>query len=215
MNTEIIKEKQSKKTESNILEKPQSIINYSEHEINNFKNGKVKIAKNKKDVYRFIERSQKYPSNAKLYFGKIGINAANRIKETLGVDVTNYNISLQTNAVRHIIKNHGNKFIESISGQIAVTSDDFKLIPQIVLNFDKAIKSGITENNNQALTFQKRIGNIYYLVSYISSKNHNLEVKTMWKIKVQKKELCHYFRCLNASKLNVRNGQRYEFFLQK
>ena len=38
-----------------------------------------------------------------------------------------------------------------------------------------------------ALTFQKRIGNIYYLVSYTSSKNHNLEVKTMWKIKTHKK----------------------------
>ena len=62
MNTEIIKEKQSKKTESNILE--ETIINYSKHEINNFKNGKVKIAKNEKDVYRFIEISQKYPSNA-------------------------------------------------------------------------------------------------------------------------------------------------------
>ena len=97
MNTEIIEEKQSKKT--------QSIINYSNHEINNFKNGKVKIAKNEKDVYRFIERSQKYPSNAKLYFGKIGIAAANRIKEILGIDVINYNISLKSDSINHIIKN--------------------------------------------------------------------------------------------------------------
>ena len=50
MNTEIIEEKHNKKIKSNILEKTQSIINYSKHEINNFKNGKVKIAKNERDV---------------------------------------------------------------------------------------------------------------------------------------------------------------------
>ena len=184
MNTEIIKEKQSKKTESNILE--ETIINYSKHEINNFKNGKVKIAKNAKDVYRFIEISQKYPSNAKLYFGKIGINAANRIKEILGINVINYNISLKSDSINHIIKKHSGDR-EYLRGQIPVTKEDFNLIPEIIFAFDSIKISNNTKDDKPVLTFIKEIGNIYYLVENISDKSHCLEVLTMWKIKVRKK----------------------------
>jgi len=164
-----------------------NIIPYTQHEIDNYNNGKVKIVKSNEDVAKFVEASTKVPSNAKLYFGKIGSSVSNKIKSELGVDVDNYNISLQTSAIKHILKNHGDPKYESNRGQVAITNEDFKLIPLIVSEYDNVSKSGKVENNNQALLFEKQIGDNYYLVNYISDKNHNLEVKTMYKVKANKK----------------------------
>ena len=163
------------------------IVPYIQHEINNFQNGRVKVVQNENDISSFVEAAKKVPSNAKLYFGKIGANIARRIKQSLGVDLENYNISLSTNAIRHTNKNHGNIQTEANRGQVAVTTEDFKLIPKIVTDFDNVSLSGTTENHNQAILFENQIRDMYYLVSYVSDKNHNLEVKTMWKINTQKK----------------------------
>lgn len=166
-----------------------NIIPYSQHEIDNYSNGKVTVMKSNEDVIKFVEASTKVPSNTKLYFGKIGINVSNKIKISLRsyINITSYNISLQTNAVKHIFKNHGDSKYESNRGQVAITYDDFPFIPLIVSEHDKVSKIGTVENNNQALLFEKQLGDNYYLVSYISNKNHNLEIKTMYKVKANKK----------------------------
>ena len=187
---ELVQREQNNKNNVNlpIVDNSQNdIVPYTQYEIENFKNGKVKVVQNENDISSFVDTASKVPSNAKLYFGKLGKKIANKIKQTLGINLENYNISLSTNAVRHTYKNHGKLEYENNRGQVPITSDDFKLIPQIVTNYDNVRLSGTTENNNSAIVFEKRIGDNYYLVSYVSNKNHNLEVKTMWKIKAQKK----------------------------
>lgn len=159
------------------------LVKYTDHEIDNFKNGRVKIANNSSDIDIFIETAKKAPSNAKLYFGKIGSNIAKKIKSKLGVEIENYNLSLSANAINHILKNHGDIKTETDRGQVAINDNDFKLIPQIVTEFDDVIDSGLTTEGKKVITFKKRIGDTYYLINYVSDKNHNLEVKTMYKQK--------------------------------
>lgn len=194
-----------------MITKINNINNYTKHEINNFRNGKIKIVKSNNDIYKFTQESIKYPSNAKLYFGKIGKDLANTIKKEININLENYNISLQTNAIRHIFKNHGTQNIESMRGQIAITTEDFILIPKIISCYDKIKNTGKTENNNTAIGFQKQFDDIYFLITYISDKNHNLEVKTLWKIKTKKRTL-PLLPMPYTPKFDVQNGQRYEFF---
>lgn len=158
-----------------------NIVQYTEHEKDNFKNGRVRIVNEESDITDFIQKSIKSSSNFKLYFGKLGIEIASKIKLKIGIDVLNYNISLQTNAVKHILKNHGNCNLEIMRGQVAINANDFKIIPRVILNYDKLQKTGVVENNNLAIIFKKLDIYNYFLVCYISNKNHNLEVKTMWK----------------------------------
>lgn len=160
-----------------------NLVKYTNHEIDNFKNGRVKIANNLNDIDIFVESAKKAPSNAKLYFGKIGSNIANKIKLKLGVEIENYNLSLPANAINHILKNHGDIKTESDRGQVAINDNDFKLIPKIVTEFDDVTDSGLTTEGKNVITFKKRIGDTFYLVNYVSNKNHNLEVKTMYKQK--------------------------------
>ena len=165
---------------TNIIENQEKIIKYTNHEIENFKNGKVKIATNPQDVSSFVESAKKVPSNAKLYFGKIGKTIADKIKSKLGIEIENYNISLKADSIKHILSHHSSNK-ESLRGQVPIVETDFNLIPEIVSNYDSVEESGITPQGKPVITFKKQIGDVYYLVNYVSNKNHNLEVQTMYK----------------------------------
>lgn len=164
----------------------ENIVNYTDHEINNFKNGKVKIIQQPKDVKEFIEQSIKVSSNKKLYFGKISVYFARNIKKNIKIDITGYNISLKSDAIRHIM-NHHSKKIEDLRGQIPVFKDDFLLIPLIIINHNYIYLSGISKGGKPSIKFKYQENDIMYcLVTYLSDKSKSIEVQTMYKIKLSK-----------------------------
>lgn len=164
----------------------QNIIKYTSHEINNFNNGKVRILQRKKDIIEFIEFSAKNPSNAKLYFGKIGERLSIDIKNSVNVNVKDYNISIKTDSIRHILNHHSNKN-EVLWGQIPIEYKDFELITTIISEYNKIIPSGHAYNGKSSITFKAIMNCTYYLVIYVSDKSKSLEIQTMYKIKTNKK----------------------------
>lgn len=158
------------------------IIKYNDKEINNFKNGKILVVKNKKEIYAFINDSQNPKYSCKLYFGKLGSKLAEKIKNDIGIDIENYNLSLKSDSVKHILNYHSNKK-ELLRGQIPITIKDFTLIPTIISNYDNIAISGKTREGKTVITFEKKIESNYYIINYISDKRHSLEVKTMYKRK--------------------------------
>ena len=155
---------------------------YTQKEKKNYENGKVKIATNITDITNFIRESIKESSNRKIYFGKISLKLANRINKSLGLNLLNYNVSLKSDSIRHIIKSHG-KNTEKLRGQVPIVCSDFKLIPSIISEYDIVKSTGLSKSNKPVLTFIKELGDTYYVVNYVSDKHHNLEVQTMWKQK--------------------------------
>ena len=166
----------------NICKNNINLLNYNEKEIEQFRNGKVQIAYNKQDIRIFIKNSKQVRNNAKLYYGKLNKKVSDKIKRKFGIKVKNYNISLKSDSVKHIIKKHGSSK-ELLRGQLPIIDSDFELIPEIVSNYDNIILGTPTLSNKPAITFIKHIDCYYYLVSYVSDKSHNLEVQTMWKTK--------------------------------
>ena len=188
--------KESNKTTSNKTTKGQKnnttrqnkYNNYTQKEFDNLQSPKIRIANNKNDVLSFIENAKKMPSNLKLYFGKITKNVANKIKNSLGIDVNNYNISLKADAVRHILKNHSNNSQENMRGQVAITEQDILNIPEIINNYDLVRDSGPTDDGKPSITFEKNIDGNNIVVTYVSDKHNNLEIQTMYKFKNKKGE---------------------------
>ena len=156
-----------------MITKIKNINNYTKHEINNFRNGKIKIVKSKSDIYKFTQESIEYPSNAKLYFGKIGKDLANTIKKEININLEDYNISLKTDSLRHILNHHA-KETENLRGQVPIRLDDFSLIPFIIANYDKVYLSGYANNGKPSITFEKKIDNNYFLINYIRDKSKSL-----------------------------------------
>ena len=162
--------------------------NYTKKEIENLQSPKIRIANSENDVLKFIENAKKMPSNLKLYFGKISNEIANKIQEQLGITVTNYNISLKADTIRHIIMgNHENSHKEILRGQLSITEQDFLKIPDIINNPEMIEYAGLTEQGKTAIKFQKNIDGNIIVVTYVSDKHNNIEIQTMYKFKNNKK----------------------------
>ena len=158
------------------------IMRYTKQEILNISSNKIKIAKNCKDIKDFVKQElNKKTSNSKLYLGKIDNSTSNRIKMLTGLDLKNYNISLKGDNVRKIIKDHGNKTLENLRGQDAITIKDFERIDKIILDADTIYISGKTKHNKDVIAFEKELNNKYTLIEFISTKKRTLETQTMYK----------------------------------
>ena len=157
---------------------------YTNKELENFKGGKIEIAKTTNDIDTFVNKElSKKTSNNKILFGKVSDEIATTISKQFGINIDNYSISLKGDNVRKIIKDHGNPETESKRGQIAVTKSDFDYIDDIILEPDNIYLSGTTSSGKPSITFEKNINNKYTLVEFVSDKNYTLEVQTMYKHK--------------------------------
>ncbi|APM37955.1 hypothetical protein BS101_04000 [Clostridium kluyveri] len=79
-----------------------------------------------------------------------------------------------------MLNRHGNPNGEARKGQIAITSNDIKQIPNIINNYDY-IKKGNLNRKNQTIVYMKDIKGMVYYVEVISESKNTLSSKTMWK----------------------------------
>lgn len=81
------------------------------------------------------------------------------------------------------LKKHGKARAEAARGQIAVTPDDFKLIPQIVSAPDGIDRVGVSGIGRALIRHTKRIGDAYYVVEEVRTGRKTLALETMYKRK--------------------------------
>lgn len=128
---------------------------YTQKEIDNIESNKIAIARNENDILKFVDNSKKFPSNARLYLSKVSNRVSDFINNKLGININNYNISLKTDDVRKIFKDHGTEKTEIPRGQVPITNEDFKNIPNIINNPDCISKSGESAQGKPAIKFEK------------------------------------------------------------
>ena len=172
--------------------------NYTKKEIENLNSPRIRIANSDKDVIKFAESAKKIPSNLKLYFGKVENDTANRIKNDLGIDINNYNISLKADTVRHIFSHHGDLETEHLRGQQEITDSDLLDIPNIVNDYDKVYIGKKTSGGNSTIIFEKNINGNDVVVTYTSDRHNDLNIKTMYKIKNKNRSISPASNTSNA-----------------
>ncbi|MDV3426957.1 MAG: hypothetical protein LIR50_07190 [Bacillota bacterium] len=120
-------------------------------------------------------------SNTKNYLGKVTSFIANKIQQITGIDVTNRKHVLTDNDIRHMIKQHGDPIAEAEKGQIAITPNDIKNIPDIISNPTDIVK-GTDNKLGQTIRYIKNYNdNLTYVVEVVPDKGNSLTIKTMWK----------------------------------
>ena len=134
--------------------------------------------------------------------GKVNNGIVNEIKLLLGIDTTNRNHIVTNDDIRHMINEHGNSIVEAKKGQIAITIDDIKNIPNIIENYDKIVR-GTNNKQGETIRYIKNANDgISYVVEIIPKKqNMNLKIKTMWKKHVAELDT----NCLKPTSDNVSN----------
>lgn len=120
-------------------------------------------------------------SKSKSYLGKVTNSVAAKIKSLLGIEVKNRKHVLSDNDIRHMMKQHSNQEIESRRGQIAITKEDIKNIPDII-NHPDDITKGTDNKLGQTIRYIKRYNdNTTNVVEVVPDNSNALIIKTMWK----------------------------------
>jgi hypothetical protein len=139
------------------------------------------VYENENQLREFIETAKtdkKY--SKKVYFGTVNKDLAKSIKIETGMDVEGYNVTISADEIRKIFKDHGNEKTESLRGQRAIAEDDIVNIPLIIQNPDKIMLSNELYKGKPVIVFVKTINGRTTIVSYMSSRQHDLRVQTMY-----------------------------------
>ena len=159
-----------------------SLEKYTEHQKENWANSKrIVIYENDAQFTQFIENSVSDKTfDKKMYFGAISPELARRIQNDTGINVEHYNLSLSSNEIRKILKKHGNAESEALSGQRAVTTDDFLHILDVVLNPDNIKLSDQTYAGKPVIIFTGTYNGQMNIVAVVSDKRLDLFVQTVY-----------------------------------
>lgn len=113
-------------------------------------------------------------------FASVSPEMAVKIKAATGMDFTGYKHLIDSEGLRHMVKEHG-PGRETRSGQVPITREDILKIPQIVSNPDTIEKGGISERRQlQGVVFSKRFNGTTYYVAEDWSREKVLVAKTLY-----------------------------------
>ena len=97
------------------------------------------------------------------------------------LDLTGYRHTIDNYAVKHTLKQHGNPAKEAPRGQVAVTREDFDLIPEILSNPDHIEATGKSKIGAETITYSKAFGDTVFYVEEVRTGARELAMKTMFK----------------------------------
>ncbi|MEA5137557.1 PBECR3 domain-containing polyvalent protein [Arcicella rigui] len=121
--------------------------------------------------------------NKVLIIGEISPELSVLLTNQSGIELRNYRFSIDVYAVKHIIKNHGIPEIETPKGQVAITDEDFTLIPEILENPDVVFYDGKNKLGKDVFQFQKIIGDKYVIIKEVRTGKKQLALNSMRIIK--------------------------------
>ncbi len=167
-----------------------ALTEYTDHQKENWKSSnRIVVFEGNEQLSQFIRNSiENNRMDKKLYFGAIPQDLAIRIADDTGLNVENYNVSLGSQEIRKILKDHGDDAKESLRGQRAVTEDDFAHIVDDVLNPSKVQLSDDTYMGKPAIIFTGTHNGRMNVVAVVSDKRLDLFVQTIY-VNVKKENL--------------------------
>ena len=134
------------------------------------------------DLYSHSLRDRK--TNKVVKYAKVAPDVAELIKDATGLDVEGYDHTIDSFAIRHINSQHGDSKTEENRGQVAVTEEDIKRIPEIIANPDN-IERGVTNQGKDAIVYSKRFNGTICYVEEVRAGRRNLAAETMYKKKAE------------------------------
>ena len=117
---------------------------FSEKEKNWWKDSKkIVLFQSVKQFEEFVKEAwQGKNSGKKIYLGKVTDEFAQKVKDELGIDIFDYNLSIPADSIRKIRKTHGDDKTEEPRGQRAITETDILEIPETILGVSRIEDAG-------------------------------------------------------------------------
>lgn len=107
---------------------------------------------------------------------------AKRLAELSGLDVSGYQHVIDSFALRHVARQHGDQASEELRGQTAPTAQDLARIPEVVAP-ENFVGTGKSAEGLPTLIYQKRFNGSFLVVEEVRDKRRHLAVLTAYKKK--------------------------------
>lgn len=127
-------------------------------------------------------KTDKTNTNKILRLGLITIEQSVTIECKTGFELIGYERTIDTSAIRHILKKHGNQQKEMLRGQIAVTDEDFELIQCIAMP-DNIISFSKNKLGNDCLLYKIKLDDTFFYAEEIRTGKKHLALNTLYKRK--------------------------------
>ncbi|TAH20236.1 MAG: hypothetical protein EAZ08_06300 [Cytophagales bacterium] len=145
------------------------------------------MAKNKKDVSSLLalleEMTKDKDALIKYNMGQVPDEEVRNVQNETGIDLSNYNRSIDSYAINHVLGNHGNPKTEAKRGQIAVELSDFELISLITSSPDKIEYVGKNGSGRDLIKYIKKIGHNIHYVEEVRNGKKEVVLQTLFKQK--------------------------------
>jgi hypothetical protein len=102
------------------------------------------------------------------------------IKETTGIELTDFQRTMDNYAIKHTFRKHGNDKLETLRGQIGVTEKDFEKIDSIIDNPDEITHGGINNIGREVILYRKNLENQYVYVEEIRPAKKEAAMQTLY-----------------------------------
>lgn len=130
-----------------------------------------KVCISNEQLNEFIKKSKIELDSKKLYLGKLDNSTIETIKNGTNLDLSNFNVVLDSNNIKHIFKKHESES-EYNRGQIPITENNFSTIIETITDPSK-----VTLDRND-LMFIKELNGKVIAISVISNKKKNITLKS-------------------------------------
>lgn len=99
-----------------------------------------------------------------------------------GVDIRGFSHSIDNFFINHALNNHGNEETEKSRGNIPISNEDIKKIPDILQSPDYIIYGGRTKTGNKAIVFAKNINSSAVFEEEVRNGKMRLAAQTLYKL---------------------------------
>lgn len=146
------------------------------------KNG-WKPKRQREELARFYDEAMGSDKELFLDYSEVSPDEAARILAKTGVDVAGYKRTLDSSAVKHILKEHGDAEKEAPRGQVAITKEDFASLADTLRNADAVEPGKKTAQGLETIRYYKDGDGTTYIVEEVRTGRGKLVPKTMRKHK--------------------------------
>ncbi|MBL7802379.1 MAG: hypothetical protein JNL02_01490 [Saprospiraceae bacterium] len=109
-----------------------------------------------------------------------------KLKQMIGLDLQGFKRKIDTNAVRHVFKKHGNEEAELKRGQIGIVQEDFLLI-EVVVSKPDILVIGMSKLGNRVIFYEKTFPEFrFFYVEEIRTGRKEIMMQTFYKTKIRR-----------------------------
>ena len=126
-------------------------------------------------IKHLVQKARTSATQAKVIFGRIAATDAQKIQALLDIDTSGYVYVLDGDAVRHIVKEHGNQ------GKLSITDQDFELLPLIVNFHDKIEKAKYQGKASGRVEYIKIVQRKLHCIIEVRKKSKTMQVITFYR----------------------------------